>query len=297
MNFKRTLRDSLKNKIPKNKLCFLPSGFQRVGHVVILDLKPEIVRYKKMIADIILKKYPYIKTVCRKIGGVKGEKREPGIEIISGNGSETIHRENGCLYKIDVCKLMFAKGNTRERGRVADIVMSGETIVDMFAGLGYFSIPIAKRNPKSFVYSIDINPVAISYLKENCRLNGIKNIKIIKKDCKKVGLKGTADRIIMGYLPGTERFLSKAFLFLKDSGIIHYHNIYRKEELWKRPIRVLEDRAKKSGYRLNKVIYKKVVKQYSPGVYHVVLDVHFKKQSCVSSCKRGFFKHQKTDFS
>jgi len=80
----------------------------------------------------------------------------------------------------------------------------------------------------------------------------------------------------MGYLPGTESFLPAAFGFLKpEGGTIHYHNTYRKKELWDQPVKELEKAAKDAGYKLDKITHKAVVKHFSPGMEHVVIDAHF----------------------
>ena len=57
--------------------------------------------------------------------------------------TETINKENGCLFKLDLAKVMWSKGNNNERLRIAKLVGDGETVIDMFAGIGYFSIHIA----------------------------------------------------------------------------------------------------------------------------------------------------------
>ncbi len=273
--FRQFLETKLKGKIPAGKLKFLPSGFQRIGDIIILNLNPELDRYSRHIGRIVLDEFR-IKTVCAKTGGIKGDTRKPSVKKIAGNGTETIHRENGCMYRLDVTRIMFAKGNVRERGRIAGIVKSGETVVDMFAGIGYFSIPIAKFSSAEKIIAVDKNPEAIKYLKENIKLNKIKNIEPVLGDCRKIRMENAADRIIMGYLPGTEKFLPAAFSFLKNSGTIHYHNICPKDKLWKKPLEELKRDAEKSGYRLEKA-GKRIVKQYSPGIYHVVLDGFFSK--------------------
>ena len=217
------------------------------------------------------------RTVCAT-GPVSGEMRLPEIKVLAGNGTETVHKENGVLYALDVKKVMFSKGNSRERHRIPGLVRPGETIVDMFAGIGYFTIPIAKACPKCRIFAIDTNPDSIHYLLENTRLNRVeKNISVIESDCRKVSMKNIADRVIMGYLPGTEKFLPAAFRFLKDSGTIHYHNVYHESDIWDKPLEELECGAKKAGYRMLKISHRGKVKQFSPGKQHVVVDAEFSK--------------------
>lgn len=275
--FREELKERLRDRISEDKLRFLPSGFQRIGNIIIVNLKPELKQFRKEIGEIVLDCFRDVKTVCNRFDRVRDQTRSPSIEVIAGEGTETIHTENGCFYKIDVAKLMFAKGNIRERGRPPLIVRPGETVIDMFCGLGYFTIPIAKLAKPRKIYAIDINPVAIDFLKENIKLNLVSCVETVLGDCRTVSLPEGADRVIMGYLPGTYRFLPAAFGFLKDSGVIHYHDTFGENELWEKPMKILEEQAQKAGYWLDKISYKAVVKQFAPRVYHVVLDCKFRR--------------------
>jgi len=278
--FKEQLKRKLAGTLPNRLLELLPSGFQRVGDVAILGLKPELLEHERGIGTAVIKQLPGTKTVCVRFGGVSGDLRIPGIKKIAGNGTTTVHKENGCKYRLDVTKVMFAKGNVRERARLPQLVRHGETIIDMFAGIGYFTVPLAKKSGPGRVYAIEKNPESVSFLKENLKLNGITGVEVIEADNRDPGLRrlnNTADRVIMGYLPGTDKFLPAAFGFLKqDAGTIHFHNTYRKHELWETPIRELESTARESGYRLDKISYKGIVKHFAPGVEHVVVDACFK---------------------
>jgi tRNA wybutosine-synthesizing protein 2 len=248
----------------------IDASFQVIGDIIVISASG----LNKDDAERILKESG-AKTVCMKAGGIRGDKRKPSIRKLCGNGTETVHTENGCKYMLDVTKVMFSRGNVNERSRPAKQVKPGEAVLDMFAGIGYFSVPIAKACPSCKVISVDVNPVSISYLTNNIRLNKVKNIQPVVGDCMKMGLEDMADRILMGYLPGTDRFLPAAFRALKKKGIIHFHDVYRDEELWDRPIKILEEAAKRAGYRMEKVLYKGKVKQYSPRKQHIVIDALF----------------------
>ena len=234
--FKRFLKDEL--NLGTN------IGFQKVGDIAIFQIprgeEGKIFgRMLKEKAGPIMKKLG-VKTICVKEGGIRGQKREPSVRKVCGNGTETIHKENGCKYMLDVTKVMFSKGNVNERSRPARLVKPGEIVLDMFAGIGYFSIPMARACPSCRMISVDVNPVSISYLTNNCRLNRVRNIQSIVGDCRDLGLENMSDRILMGYLPGTDRFLPAAFKALKDKGVIHFHDVYRDDELWDKPLKILE---------------------------------------------------------
>jgi len=276
MKFKHELQRILKNDMPAGKLRLLPSGYQRIGDIIIINIKPELKEFQNTMGESILNLIPKAKTVCVK-QGISGELRTPMTRKVAGDGTETVHIEDGCRYMLDVTKVMFAKGNSSERGRLAKLVAPGEVIVDMFAGIGYFSIPMAVHAKPEKIIAIEKNPDAVHYLRENIRLNKASTIEVIEGDNRHVMLTSIADRVVMGYLPGTEKFLPHAFNFLKEKGVIHFHNTYRKEGLWEAPINHLEKAAEESGFRLEKVMRKAIVKHYSPGVEHVVIDASFKR--------------------
>ncbi|MFH0832455.1 MAG: class I SAM-dependent methyltransferase family protein [Candidatus Aenigmatarchaeota archaeon] len=256
---------TFKERIEKKTGLQGPGGYQIIGNVLLLKLRKMPLSQKRKIARAILDIFPYVKTVC-EIKSVGGELRKPNVVKLTGDGTETVHKEHNILYKLDVSKIMFSKGNLFERQRLISQVKENEVVVDMFAGIGYFSLSVAKKAKE--VYAIEKNKVAFRYLKENISLNKAGNIHPILGDNRRIAekLAGKADRVIMGYFPGTEKFLPYALMMLKKNGIIHYHNIYKESELWKKPI----NEIKKIGAI---ILEKRKVKSYAPRVWHVVLDV------------------------
>lgn len=212
-----------------------------------------------------------MRTVAVK-GEVTGRYRKPQLKIIAGEHvTETTHREHGCIFKLDVGQVMFSVGNLYERGRIAKLVRPGETVVDLFAGVGQFSMPIAKHAEPRKVYAIEINPVAHRYLCENIRVNRVGHIvEPLLGDCEEVAPRGSADRVIMGILHVTHKYLPLAIQVLKpEGGIIHYHESVPSKLRFQRAVeRVL---AAADGRRV-KILNKRLVKRYAPGVDHVVID-------------------------
>ncbi|MFH1308380.1 MAG: class I SAM-dependent methyltransferase family protein [archaeon] len=272
-------KDILKEKIAIENSELLPNGFQNIGDIIILNLDPKILKNKDEIGKAILKIFPRIRTVCVRKGGIKGKYRKPQLEVIAGEkNTETIHLENGIYYKLDISKIMFAKGNINEKKRIAFQVKKNEVIVDMFAGIGYFTLGMAKNAWK--VYSIELNPVAYKYLKENILLNKLKNVEVIKGDCIKEigklvenGIK--ADRVMMGYLPPPKNYLKYAFKIINKKGVIHYEtlvNINDKAEDIKKQFNEIKKIAEKESLKV-KLLRAVKVKGYSPGVEHFTFDM------------------------
>ena len=242
--------------------------YQKIGDIIILNKKD------KKAAERLLLYMPNTKTVMYKAGGIFGKFREPKLKKLAGDGTVTIHKEHGCLFKIDVEKIMWSKGNHRERIRLIDQVKRGEVIVDMFAGIGYFSIPLAKHTKAKKIYAVELNPVAFSYLLDNIKLNKIKKIKPINADSMTVEIPEKADRVLMGLLPSAKEFLPKALELVKPGGIIHYHGIDKApaENLWKD----VEEACRKK--KVKPTLLKKTrVKSWAPRKWHWVLDVKVEK--------------------
>jgi len=254
----------------------LPSSYQIVGDIALVKLPKVNDKQKKMIGKAIMEMLPRIKSVYEILQIVE-EFRKPKVKKLAGNGPITIHKEHGILYKLDVTKVMFSKGNLFERQRLIRMVRKNETVVDMFAGIGYFSLGIAKFSLANKIIAIEKNPTAFEFLENNIKLNKIKNIEPILADCRVVAPKlvARADRIIMGYLPGTEKFLPAALKMARSTQrrkcVIHFHNTYNENELWEKPIQHIR-KACESAKMCFKIIKKKKVKSYAPNVFHVVID-------------------------
>ena len=107
----------------------------------------------------------------------------------------------------------------------------------MFAGIGYFSIPIGVHSNAKQVYSIEINPNSFHYLKENIKLNKINNIIPLLGDCMDITPEYSADRIIMGYVKTTHHYLKTAIDSLNKGGVIHYHETVPEKLMDTRPIK------------------------------------------------------------
>ena len=255
--------------IPENEKEFLPSGWQILGDIIIVTLNPLIEKKRKEIGKALLALYPKCRTVLLD-KGICGKMREPQREVIAGDGETvTLHRENGCVFKIDAMRLMFSKGNLTEKRRMSKLGR-GEIVVDMFAGIGYFSIPMAVHSCPDKIYSIEINPVSFEYLKENIRLNKVgKIIEPLHGDCAQLTPVGVAHRVIMGSFEGLE-YLKHGIRALVSGGVLHYHEAVP-EAVARRPVERIIKEAGKLG-RSVEIIEVHRIKKYAPGVWHVVVD-------------------------
>jgi tRNA wybutosine-synthesizing protein 2 len=258
--------------IPDEKKQYLPRKWELLGDVLLMKIPPELEEEKATIAKAYAEELG-AKTVLRDFG-IQGDLREPNVQLLYGSETETTHKENGILFRLDCARLMFSSGNVDERIRMASIPKEGEVVVDMFAGIGFFSLPMAVHSRPKKIYSLELNPVAFQYLQENIKLNNIENIiKPVLGDNRDFECENIADRVVMGYLEDTHRYLPKALDILKDEGgIIHYHEKCPNEILETRPLERVRQAVEKKGYAME-LLGLKNIKSYAPGVSHVVLDV------------------------
>ena len=263
---KKTLGSIL--DIPEKDKKLLPSGWQLLGDVIIVTLHEELEPRKYDIAKALLSMYPGCRTVLLD-RGISGKMRQPEREIIAGERTETINKENGCLFKLDAMSIMYSQGNLAERKRMSRLG-KGEVVVDMFAGIGYFSIPMAVHSIPLKIYAIEINPVSLGYLRENIRLNRVENIiEPVEGDCASFTPDGIADRVIMGYFDA-HPYLENGIRALVHGGILHYHEAVP-EAVEDRPVKRIFEAARKLGRKLE-IIEARMIKKYAPGVWHVVVD-------------------------
>jgi len=207
--------------------------------------------------------------------GVSGEYRENAVKLIWGKDTDTVHVENGIKYAIDVSRLMFSSGNIDERIRISQLNMSGEIVVDMFSGIGYFTLPSVKAGAKK-IYACEKNPVAFYYLLKNRELNDMDNIVPLYGDNRVVCPIGMADRILMGYFDTFDFFYYALRYLNKEGGIIHYHDLVRDKDE-SELVHKLRAEADKMEFQI--ATYKKrIVKSYAPHVWHVVLDIVIEKK-------------------
>ena len=240
----RTLREALEGVIPVELLGKVPSSYDVVGEVAVIELPRELRGYERAVGEALMRLHPRVRTVLAK-GGTRGVFRVRELRVIAGSGAtETTHREHGCTYKLDLAKMFFNPRMSGERLRVARMVKPGEKVLDMFAGVGPFSILIARLQPDVEVLAIELNPEAYRYLVENIRLNRVEGR--VKAIWGNVGdilkrLDETFDRIIMDLPRDSLKYLPIALRRSRAGTVIHlYWNGVDSEEAFKEIGRIAE---------------------------------------------------------
>jgi tRNA wybutosine-synthesizing protein 2 len=285
------LKEKLRDKISEEEFELIPRGFQKTGEIIIMNLPIGLESKFFAIGEAVLQVFPKAKTVCVKVGEIIGTLRRPQIKVIAGSDDLRVENfENGTWFCYDAGKIMFAKGNVSERGRLPKLVKNGEIIVDMFVGIGYFSLPIARHSGVKKIYAIDLNSDSIHWLKEGIKKNKVENkFEVFNGDSKlqvdELVEKGVVvDRVLMGYLPPPEEFVPYALRILKKGGFVHYDALIRTDQIESdlEKVRQLFQNAADSmcevqgaGYeKRNVVIFNpQRVKSYRPKVDHYVIDL------------------------
>ena len=309
----RELDDYLRDRgWTDDEIDLAPSSWAVIGDVILVDMTD--VPRPAEVGETLLQVHGGADTVLDR-GPITGEHREPSVEVIAGSGdTETVHREYGTAYALDLAEVMFSPGNKAERARMGDVVRAarderseqkaakrsnGETaspetrgeqreersaetrtgseatrerVLDMFAGIGYFTLPMARAG--ATVTAVEHNPDAFRYLIENVRLNGVDDwVHPYRADCREVAPELTddpVDRVVMGYYDAHE-YLDAALAALATGGVVHMHETTPEQLVFDRPIERVEAAAADAG-RDVEILDTRCVKSHSEGVAHVVVD-------------------------
>jgi len=265
------------SSVPGIDVDRLPKRWERIGDVLLLRIPPDLAPHRDAIATV-YREALGVRTVVEDLTSIHGPWRVPEVRWLAGGGTETVHVENGVRFKLDIAHVMFSSGNLEERVRMGRSVRKGETVVDLFAGIGYFAIPIAVHAHPARVVACEVNATAFAYLLENVRLNRAGPVEPLLGDCRGTAPKGVADRVILGHFDA-ERYLDTAVEAAADRATLHVHGLHRSLEA-RRGTPALSEiplagriatAALRHGYEVQRVT-PRFVKWYGPHRLHFVLD-------------------------
>lgn len=251
----------------------LVRSFDVIGDIAVLEMPQALAKKERRIAEALLLTHNNVKVVAKKTGAFQGVFRVRPVKVIAGERrTETVHRESGCAFALDIARVYFSPRLAYERERIARQVKPGERVLALFAGVGPFPIIIAKRQPAAEIIAIELNPVAVKYLKRNIKINRVAVTPVLG-DVKKLlpGKFRDAQRIIMPLPKGAEGFLRYAFAAARDGCIVHFYAFCSAKAPFEEAVRKLETAAKKSRVRIA-VLSKRIVRPYSPSTVQAVID-------------------------
>ncbi len=287
----KSIKEAIEGHVSDKYHPFIPRSYDIIGDIAILEFErnkgsfiEDISHFKGHVAKALCNINRNVKTVFEKTSDVKGSYRLRELSFLCGeNKSLTRHKENDCVFEVDVKTTFFTPRLVFERKRIASMDFNlNENIMDLFAGVGPFSIQIVKKN-RTNVFAFDINPNAYNLLINNINLNKLKgsiipfniDIKSLLNPSSELGasLKNKADRIIMNLPEKSIDFLDVACHLLKKSGgIIHNYQFSEKPNPVERSIENLKKNLGILNFKIQEIIESKIVKQFSPKVDLVVVD-------------------------
>lgn len=250
----------------------LPAGFQRVGRVVILRLPASVRRHHGAIGAA-WSAVPGVEAVLVHRGPTGGERRLPDLALIGGSGTETEVVEHGVRYRFDAARVLFSRGNEIERARAGTETRPGETVVDLFAGIGYFVLPALKIGRAARAYAVEENPTSYRFLVENLRANGVADrATALLGDNRTVELPvRNADRVFLGFLPSSVPWIPLGLRLVRDGGTLHVHLVSDAREDVAGGITTVGSAVAAAGGTVRGMTGRRV-KAYGPGRSHVVVD-------------------------
>ncbi len=274
------LKKALKNVISEKESNELISAFDQIGKIIIVRIPDSLLSKKKIIGKALLNDVKIVKSVFYQSSAVSGDFRTRDLEIIAGeDNTQTEYNEFGCKFMVDVKNAFFSPRLSTERERIANLIQNGEVMVNMFAGIGMFSIMAAKKK-KCIVYSLDINPVASKLCETNIGLNKLAgNVISVNGDTSEIikeQLINKSDRTLMLLPERSDEFLDSAINTTKDGGIIHYYShIHADKKI--EAMKLSEEHYLKVTPVKSEILHSKIVRAVGPRYYQTVVDIKISK--------------------
>ncbi len=281
---RKRLKDTLQHVLPSGDSPNVYNAFDIIGDIAIIKLPNTAEANAKATAEAIMHRHKGIKTVFAQDSGVRGSYRLRNLKLLAGEDkTRTVHKESGCIFAVDVKECYFSPRLLHERQRIATLVQPNETIINMFAGVGCFSILIAKQVATAKVFSIDINPAAVQYMQENIRLNRVfgKVVPLLgdAKTIIETQLQRSADRVLMPLPEKAFEYLPCAVSALKPAGgWIHLHGFEHAPKT-EDPIENLKMKLSENLASLNfkfEIPFSRVARKVGPNWHQVVADICIK---------------------
>jgi len=259
---------------PADILGFEPS-LERLGDIVIVD--EDDADRAAAIADAVMASDLPCETVLNRASPIEGELRVRRWDVLAGNGTETVHREYGHEFGLDVAEVYFSPRLATERHRVVTQVGADETVVDMFAGVGPYAVPMASRGAD--VVACDLNETAIEYLRENADRNSVADrVTAVAGDVREAATAyaDAADRLVMNLPHSADEFLDTAITLAGDDCVIHYYDIQHEDDPFGPGTDAI--RAAAGDEYAVDVKTERRVRSYAPHEYNVCLDIRLTRR-------------------
>ena len=273
-----TLTQAIQGKLSPDLLALVPQAFDIIGDIVVIEVPEQLKPQQNLLGEAILQTHRNIKTVLGKAGDISGVFRIRDYTFIAGeHKTETVHREFGCSFHVDLAKAYFSPRLSHEHERVASLVQAGEVVADLFAGVGPFAVLICKKCPAAKVYAVDLNPCAVELLKRNVRTNRVDGrvfpVCADAREIAKSKLRGVADRVIMNLPETAIDFVDAACNAVKPSGgVVHFYGFVRQPDTIENLKQRFTEQVECNGRHVKEFLYARSIRETAPFESQVVLD-------------------------
>src|SRR3989442_15769475 len=228
------------------------SGIDVIGDLAIVKFSRGSIQVRELVGEKILREMGNVKGVFEQEGGIEGEYRLRKLRHLAGERrTTTLHKENGCRFLVDIAKVYYSPRLSTERLTVSMMVREGERVLNMFAGVGPFSITIARKRRCS-VTSCESNREAYRLHLENNLINKVAGmITTINTDAATLPgiVEGKFDRILMPHPSRADRYIGAALALVSNGGVIHYYRHLSAEDLEEARSAILNELRKVRGLR------------------------------------------------
>ncbi|MBS7622497.1 class I SAM-dependent methyltransferase family protein [Candidatus Bathyarchaeota archaeon] len=274
----RSLIEAIGDQLEPHILAELPRSYDVVGDIAVLELPQNLLEHRQIVGEAVMRVDPHVKTVLAKASPVSGKYRIRDFILLAGRSSTiTEHREHGWIFRLDPVRVYFSPRLSHERQRIAAEVQPGETLVDMFAGVGPFSIVVAGVRNVRKVYGVDINPDAVTFMLQNITLNKLRGkVTAVLADAAAASefLLGMADRVIMNLPADSDRFIPQACRLLSEGGgVIHFYTFTSEESPREAVLENVRRSVECAGRRVVRVEAVKDVRPVAPREWQLAIDI------------------------
>ncbi len=277
------LKKLLKGVLADEDLEKVYSSFDMIGDIAIIKIPDSLLTKKNVIGEVILESIKNLKTVFLQSSSVSGEYRLRGLEVIAGcEKYVTYYREYGCKFLVNVATSYFSPRLSTERLRISNLVSTGEIVVNMFAGVGTFSVIMAKKHQIK-VYNIDSNLDAYILSIMNSKINRLKDrVFSIHGDSQEVlrsnSFKDCIDRVLLPLPERAHEFVDISINCLKPSGghLHFFSHIKSDTKAGVVPTSEAHIRNLFSKYNFE-IEHTQIVRDVAPRIYQTVTDLFISK--------------------
>jgi tRNA (guanine37-N1)-methyltransferase len=277
------LKKLLKGVLADEDLEKVYSSFDMIGDIAIIKIPDSLLTKKNIIGEVILQSIKNLKTVFLQRSSVSGEYRLRGLEVIAGYEKYvTYYREYGCKFLVNVATSYFSPRLSTERLRISNLVSPGEIVVNMFAGVGTFSVIMAKKHQIK-VYNIDSNLDAYILSIMNSKINRLKDrVFSIHGDSQEVlrsdSFKDRIDRVLLPLPERAHEFVDISINCLKPSGgHLHFFS-HIKSDTKAGVVATSEAHIHNLFSKYNfEIEHTQIVRDVAPRIYQTVTDLFISK--------------------